>query len=174
MKKNETNEPTIEEISSKVEEIKMEVTEEVVRDSRASDNREAVKRPVVWKEPNALDAPAPPDGFRHRWIRAESLGFDDTKNIAGKLRSGYELVRADEYQATNFPVVGDGKYKGVIGVGGLLLARIPEEVAEARAKFYADKSIERADGIKNDLLKDQHPSMPISYDSRSSKSFGGK
>jgi hypothetical protein len=157
-----------------IEEIKSEVTEEVVRDSRASDSREAVKRPVVWKEPNALDSPAPPDGFRHRWIRAESLGFDDTKNIAGKLRSGYELVRADEYEAISFPIVGDGKYKGIIGVGGLLLARIPEEIAQARTKFYSDKARERDEAVKTDLLKDQHPSMPISYDSRSSKSFGGK
>ena len=165
MKKNETK---------VAKEIKSEVTEEVVKDSRASDSREATKRPTVWKEPNALDAPPAPDGFRHRWIRAESLGFDDTKNIAGKLRSGYELVRADEIESLGFPVVGDGKYKGVIGVGGLLLARIPNEIAEARSKFYSDKASERLDGVKNDLLKEQHRSMPISYDSRSSKSFGGK
>ena len=147
---------------------------EVKEDSRASTTREAEKRPVEWKEPNALDSPPAPDGFRHRWIRAESLGFDDTKNIAGKLRSGYELVRAEEYEAQGFPIVGEGKYKGVIGVGGLLLARIPEEIADARSKFYSDKAKERVEGVKHDLLKDQHPSMPISYDSRSSKSFGGK
>ena len=47
--------------------------------------------------PSSLDAPTAPDGFRHRWIRAESMGFNDTKNIHGRLRSGYELVRADEY-----------------------------------------------------------------------------
>ena len=150
------------------------VTEEVKKNSRASETREATKRPVEWTPPSSLDAPPAPDGFRHRWIRAESLGFDDTKNIAGKLRSGYELVRAEEYEAQGFPIVGEGKYKGVIGVGGLLLARIPEEIAKARSKFYADKANERVDGVKNDLLKDQHPSMPISYDSRSSKSFGGK
>ena len=149
-------------------------TVEVKEHSRASDTREATKRPAVWKEPNALDAPPAPDGFRHRWIRAESLGFDDTKNIAGKLRSGYELVRAEEYEAQGFPIVGEGKYKGIIGVGGLLLARIPEEIADARSKFYQDKAKERVEGVKHDLLKDQHPSMPISYDSRSSKSFGGK
>ena len=114
MKKNETK------VTEAVE------TVEVKEHSRASDTREATKRPAVWKEPNALDAPPAPDGFRHRWIRAESLGFDDTKNIAGKLRSGYELVRAEEYEAQGFPIVGEGKYKGVIGVGGLLLARIPE------------------------------------------------
>ena len=151
------------------------VTEEVIKkDSRASETREATKRPVVWKQPNALDSPPAPDGFRHRWIRAESLGFDDTKNIAGKLRSGYVLVMASEYKDTDYPVVQDGKHKGVIGVGGLLLARIPDEIAEARQKFYSDKAKERDDAVKSDLLKDQHPSMPISYDSRSSKSFGGK
>ena len=162
MKKNETK------VTEAVE------TVEVKEHSRASDTREATKRPAVWKEPNALDAPPAPDGFRHRWIRAESLGFDDTKNIAGKLRSGYELVRAEEYEAQGFPIVGEGKYKGVIGVGGLLLARIPEEIADARSKFYSDKAKERVEGVKHDLLKDQHPSMPISNDSRSSKSFGGK
>ena len=162
MKKNETK------VTEAVE------TVEVKEHSRASDTREATKRPAVWKEPNALDAPPAPDGFRHRWIRAESLGFDDTKNIAGKLRSGYELVRAEEYEAQGFPIVGEGKYKGVIGVGGLLLARIPEEIADARSKFYSDKAKERVEGVKHDLLKDQHPSMPISYDSRSSKSFCGK
>ena len=151
------------------------VTEEVIKkDSRASETREATKRPVVWKQPNALDSPPAPDGFRHRWIRAESLGFDDTKNIAGKLRSGYVLVMASEYKNTDYPVITNGKHKGIIGVGGLLLARIPNEIAEARQKYYSDKAKERDDALKTDLLKEQHPSMPISYDSRSSKSFGGK
>ena len=150
------------------------VTEEVKKDTRASETREATKRPVVWKQPNALESPPAPDGFRHRWIRAESLGFDDTKNIAGKLRSGYVLVMASEYKDTGYPVVQNGKHKGVIGGGGLLLARIPNEIAEARQKYYSDKAKERDDALKHDLLKEQHPSMPISYDSRSSKSFGGK
>jgi len=150
------------------------VTEEVKKDSRASETREATKRPVQWTPPSSLDAPPAPDGFRHRWIRAESFGFDDTKNISGKLRSGYTLVMASEYKDSDYPVVQDGKHKGVIGVGGLLLARIPNEIAEARQKYYSEKATERDDAVKNDLLKEQHPSMPISYDSRSSKSFGGK
>ena len=150
------------------------VTEEVKKDPRASETREATKRPVEWTPPSSLDAPPAPDGFRHRWIRAESLGFDDTKNIAGKIRSGYVLVMASEYKDTGYPVVQTGKHKGVIGVGGLLLARIPNEIAEERQKYYSDKAKERADALKHDLLNEQHPSMPISYDRRSSKSFGGK
>tara|TARA_R110002124_G_scaffold100642_2_gene247643 strand:+ start:23 stop:505 length:483 start_codon:yes stop_codon:yes gene_type:complete len=150
------------------------VTEEVKKDSRASETREATKRPVEWTPPSSLDAPPAPDGFRHRWIRAESLGFDDTKNIAGKLRSGYELVMSSEFKDSDYPVVQDGKHKGIIGVGGLLLARIPNEIAEARQRYYSEKAKERDDAIKSDLLKDQHPSMPITVDRRSSKSFGGK
>ena len=150
------------------------VTEEVKKDSRASETREATKRPVEWTPPSSLDAPPAPDGFRHRWVRAESLGFDDTKNIAGKLRSGYELVMASEYKDSGYPVVQDGKHKGVIGVGGLLLARIPDEIAEARQRYYSEKARERDEAVKTDLLKDQHPSMPITVDRRSSKSFGGK
>jgi hypothetical protein len=55
-----------------------------------------------------------------------------------------------------------------------LLARIPIEIAKARQKYYSDKAKDNDDAVKSDLLREQHPSMPISYDSRSSKSFGGK
>ena len=54
-------------------------------------------QPKVWAPPSYLDTPNAPDGFRHRWVRIEVLGFVDTKNIQGRLRSGYELVRSDEY-----------------------------------------------------------------------------
>ena len=94
------------------------------RTSRASQTREKTAKKKVWTPPSSLDAPPAPTGFQHRWLRAESLGFQDTKNIAGRIRSGYELVRADEYPDSDYPQVEDGKYKGVIGVGGLVLARV--------------------------------------------------
>ena len=73
--------------------------------SRAAVTRSKTERPKEYKPPSSLDAPPAPDGFRHRWIRAESMGFNDTKNIHGRLRSGYELVRADEYDSEEYPVV---------------------------------------------------------------------
>ncbi len=108
---------------------------EKVKTSRASQTRTKAEAPKTWTPPSSLDAPPAPDGFRHRWIRAESMGFTDSKNIFGRLREGYELVRADEYSGTDYPVVADGKYAGVIGVGGLLLARIPEELAKQRVEY---------------------------------------
>ena len=106
--------------------------------SRAAVTRSKTERPKEYKPPSSLDAPPAPDGFRHRWIRAESMGFNDTKNIHGRLRSGYELVRADEYDSLiNIQLCLDGKYAGVIGVGGLLLARIPEELAQSRMDYQS-------------------------------------
>ena len=68
----------------------------------------------MWVPPSSLDAPPAPDGFRYRWIRAESVGFQDTKNITGRIREGYELVRAEEVEnASDYPVLDEGKYKGV-------------------------------------------------------------
>jgi hypothetical protein len=144
-----------------------------IKTSRASETRSKTNRPQVWTPPSSLDAPPAPDGFRHRWIRAESLGFDDTKNITGRLRSGYELVRSDEYPEANYPVVKDGKYAGVIGVGGLLLARVPEEIAKSREAYFARMTKDREEAVANDPLREQHPSMPISKDRQTRVTFGG-
>ena len=141
--------------------------------SRASQTRSETERPKVWTPPSSLDAPPAPDGFRHRWIRAESLGFQDTKNISGRMRSGYELVRADEYKDSSYPVVQDGKYKGVIGVGGLLLARVPEEIAQSRADYFAAQAKGQDEAVEHDLMREEHKSMPIDVDRQSRVTFGG-
>ena len=141
--------------------------------SRASSERSKTERPKVWTPPSSLDAPTAPDGFRHRWIRAESLGFEDTKNISGRIRSGYELVRADEYKDSDYPVVTDGKYAGVIGVGGLVLARVPEEIAKARTEYFRKQSEGQEEAIDNDLMREEHKSMPINVDRQSRVTFGG-
>ena len=143
------------------------------RTSRASQTRVKEEKKKVWTPPSSLDAPPAPDGYHHRWIRAESMGFDDTKHMAGKLRSGYELVRADEYPESNYPVISDGKYKGVIGVGGLLLSRIPEEIAKSRQEYFAKQTQDKNNAIENDLMKEQHPSMPINNERQTRVTFGG-
>ena len=143
------------------------------RTSRASQTREKTSKPKVWTPPSSLDAPPAPTGFQHRWLRAESLGFNDSKNIQGRLRSGYELVRADEYPDSDYPQVEDGKYKGVIGVGGLVLARVPEEIAKQRSEYYVKQHGDKVEAVDNDLMKEQHPSMPINVDRQTRVTFGG-
>ena len=98
--------------------------------SRTDASREKTKRAQPWRPPSSLEAPPAPPGFKHRWIRAETLGTEDRKNMAGRLREGFELVRADEFPDFHSPTIENGSHAGVIGVGGLLLARIPEEIVE--------------------------------------------
>ncbi len=142
------------------------------RTSRASQTREKTAQKKVWSPPSSLDAPPAPTGFKHRWVRAESLGFQDTKNVSGRIRSGYELVRADEYPESDYPVVEDGKYAGVIGVGGLVLTRVPEEIAQQRQDYYVKQHGDNVEAVDNDLMKEQHQSMPIDIDRQSRVTFG--
>jgi hypothetical protein len=144
-----------------------------IKTSHASQTREKDKRPATWTPPSSLDAPPAPDGFRHRWIRAETMGFDDTKNMSGKIRSGWELVRADEYPGTEYPVLKEGKYAGVIGVGGLVLARISEELAKAREDYFRRQTEAKDEAVNNDLMKEEHKSMPINQERQTRVTFGG-
>ena len=144
-----------------------------MKTSRASQTREKTSQKKVWTPPSSLDAPPAPDGFHHRWIRAETMGFDDSKNMAGRIRSGYELVRADAYPGSEYPTVTEGKYKGVIGVGGLLLAKVPEEIVKSREEYFNSMTQDANDAIENDLMKEQHPGMPINAERQSRVTFGG-
>ena len=142
--------------------------------SRANDTRSKSERPKVWVPPSSLDAPPAPDGFRYRWIRAESVGFQDTKNVTSRIREGYELVRSEEVEnASDYPVVEDGKYKGVIGVGGLLLAKVPEEIAKQRQDYMTNRHSDQSKAVDNDLMKEQDQRMPINVERQSRVTFGG-
>ena len=140
---------------------------------RSNETREKTARKTGWVRPSSLDAPPAPDGYKHRWIRESVRGFDDSKNVMGKLREGWELVRADEYPDWQLPTIDDGKHAGVIGVGGLLLARMPIETVEERNAHYNKLSDSQKEAVDTDLLKVEDPRMPISKPQRRTKvTFG--
>ena len=144
-----------------------------IKTSRASQTRDKIESVKVWTPPNSLDAPPAPTGYRHQWIRAEILGQSDAKNIASSLREGWELVRADEYPESNYPSETEGRYAGMIGVGGLLLARIPEEIAIQIDAYYKKQNEAKQEAVDNNLMKEQHPSMKFSKESNTRVTFGG-
>ena len=145
----------------------------IKKTSRTAETRDKKSRPQPWRPPSALDAPEPPPGYKHRWLRVESLGFDDKKNISSRLREGFELVRAEEYPDFEAPTVDNGKHAGVIGVGGLVLARIPTEIVEQRNKYFAEKTDSQMEAVDNNLFREQHPSMPIHSNRDTRVTFGG-
>ncbi len=150
-------------------------TEKIDRAPRAVKTRAAKPRRKPWQPPSMLDAPDPPDGFIHRWIRAEVRGFDDRKNVSARIREGWELVRKEEYPEFEAPTIDSGRYEGVFGVGGLLLARIPVEIVDERTDYFLQRNADAMQAVDNDLMKEtQHHSMAIQKPERQSRvTFGG-
>ncbi len=130
-----------------------------------------------WAPPSSLDAPPAPKGFVHRWIRTEFMGQEDTGNVSKKLREGWEFVRAEEIKNTlgdhDFPVIRSGTYQGLIGVGGLVLARIPEEIVESRKQYFQKVTADQVKAVDQDILREQRPEMPINVNRQSRVTFGG-
>ena len=143
------------------------------RANRSASTRAKEERRKPWAPPSRLDAPPAPEGFEHRWIRAEVNGYEDKKNVYSKLREGYELVRIDElpeeYQHL-LPTVEDGKHAGVVSVGGLLLARIPKETLKERADYFRQKARDQLQAVDNEMMRENaHSSMRIQSPERSSR-----
>jgi len=147
----------------------------VSRTSRANQTREKTAQRKPWAPPSMLDAPPAPDGFKHRWIRAETRGFDDTKNVSAKMREGWELVRKDEYPDFEAPVLDTGKYEGVFGVGGLVLARIPLETVAERKAYFDKRNADQMQAVDHDMMRENaHSTMTINKPDRQSRvTFGG-
>ena len=145
------------------------------REPREAQTREKKAARKPWAPPSALDAPNPPEGYVHRWVRLEIRGQDDRKNVMARLREGWEPVKADEYPDFESPIVEEGKFEGVIGVGGLILCRIPIETVQERDAFFANKTQNQMDAVDNDMMRDgSHPSMSISRPERQSRvTIGG-
>ncbi len=148
-----------------------------VKTSRESESRIKLSRKKDWTPPSSLDAPAPPQGYAHRWIRTATNGFEDPGNVSKKLREGWEFVRAEtlisEIGENDYPTISDGKHAGLVGIGGLVLARIPEEILKSRAEYFRKITQDRTDAVDRDLMKEQHPDMPINIDRQSRVTFGG-
>ena len=146
----------------------------MAKPTRADETRTKATRPLVWKPPSTLDAPPAPEGYAHRWLRMEINGMDDRKNLSARLREGYELVRAEEYPELDVPTIQDGKHAGVIAVGGLVLGRIPIDLAKQRDEYYRRQASDQQEAVDNDFLRENNPVMPLQKPDRQSRvTFGG-
>lgn len=139
---------------------------------RIEETREKTSRRKPWTPPSSLDSPPAPEGFIHRWIRASYAGIDDKKNMSSRIREGFELVRAEDYPDFEAPTIQDGRHAGVIGVGGLVLARFPIETREERNAYFNKRTRDQMVAVDNDVMREQHSAMPISIERKSNVTFG--
>jgi len=94
-----------------------------------------------------------------------------------RFREGYVPVHPDELDELNpghaLPTINDGKHAGVIGVGGLVLAKIPEEIAAERRAYYSNQARQQTEAIDSELARQSHASMPIGAPQRQSHTTFG-
>lgn len=139
---------------------------------RAQESRQVMARPTSWRPPEALPSPDPRPGITHRWVRISMTGKSDDPNISSKLREGYEPCKADEYPEMMMHAVQEGRFKGNIEHGGLLLCAIPAEFMQQREKHFANLNKSQMESVDNNFMRDNDPRMSKFSEKSTKVSFG--
>lgn len=139
---------------------------------REVDTRQQEERPKQWQAPELLPEPDKQPGFAYRWIRVSMLNSADPRNLSGKLREGWEPVRAEEQPKFKLLVDPDSRYKDNIEIGGLLLCKTPQELVDQRTAYYDNQTQSQTDAVDNNLMRQNDPRMPLFNERKSSTSFG--
>lgn len=142
------------------------------RESRSTETRQAMVRPEAWRPPETLPTPDERAGWKHRWVRVSTMGTPDPSNVSSKLREGYEPCKAEDYPEMMMHASQEGRFKGGIEIGGLLLCRIPEEFLKQRAAYYERQNQAQVESVDNNFLRENDPRMPLFADKKSKVTFG--
>jgi hypothetical protein len=146
--------------------------EKSARPTRTLETREAMERPKQWMPPQLLPDPIPEEGYAYRWIRISSLGKEDATNISGKLREGWEPVRASDHPEIRLFGATNGKFPDSVEVGGLLLCKTPVEFTQQRDAYYRQQSEAQMAAVDNTYMRENDPRMPMFKERRSEVTFG--
>jgi hypothetical protein len=138
----------------------------VTRQTRDTDSREHHERPKNWVNPRYLLDPDVRPGFVHRWIRTSSLGKSDARNVSMKLREGWEPCPANDYP--EFSALAN-ESTNQIEQGGLILCRMPTEIAAQREAHFRRVAENQINAVDNHMMRENDPRMPLHKPERSSK-----
>ena len=139
---------------------------------RDLETRQQEERPKQWQAPELLPEPDKQPGFAYRWIRVSMLNSADPRNLSGKLREGWEPVRAEEQPKFKLLVDPESRFKDNIEIGGLLLCKTPQELVDQRTAYYENQTQAQTDAVDNNLMRQNDPRMPLFNERKSSTSFG--
>ena len=121
--------------------------------SRENESREAeAHAPVQWKQASTLEAPPAREGMVQRWVATSILGEDVTHAVMKKQREGWTPRPADTVP-DSFPVPTNehGRFKGCIGIEGMILCEMPEEMVNQRTAFFAGKTGDQERFVEGNL-----------------------
>jgi hypothetical protein len=140
--------------------------------ARELDTRAEMQRPTSWQAPETLPSPNPRPGISHRWVRTSMGGQSDVQNVSSKLREGYEPVKAEDYPEMMMHASAEGRFKGNIEVGGLVLCSIPSEFLVQRDAHFAKINKATMESVDNNFMKDNDPRMSKFSEKSTKVTFG--
>ena len=144
------------------------------RIDREVETRTTLERPKQWAPAELLPEPDKQAGYAYRWIRVASLNNPDPRNLSAKLREGWEPVPMEEQPALRLLADPNSRYKDNIEIGGLLLCKTPIEFVEQRNKYYSDQADAQMEAVKNTLMRQNDPRMPLFNEGKTEVSRFGK
>ena len=136
----------------------------------SSRSSQAARKP--WTPPQILETPDAPPGVKYRWIRTHIRGEADKPNVHMRFREGFEPVKPSEVAGYDLPTIDDGKHAGTVGVGGLILCKIPVETANERNAHFERQTENQMRAVDNDLMREENPAMPMTRERKTQVSFG--
>lgn len=143
------------------------------RTPRSLETREEEERVMQWKPPSLLPDPDPQDGYVFRWIRVSSLSQADIKNASSKFREGWVAVKASEHKELAVMTDESSRFPENIEIGGLLLCKMPVEMARQRQAHYQSLADAQLRSVNEDLMRESDPRMPLNKPERVTEvSFG--
>jgi len=135
---------------------------------------ESSTRVSQWRPSNLLEAPEPRPGFKQRWIATMVLGQEQPTNVAKRMREGWQPRDIKTVKnAQNFPTIEHGKFAGYIGVEGMVLCEMPEEMVNQRNEYYAQMTENLMRSVEQDIHKVEQPGNPISKTFKTEVTRGG-
>lgn len=140
--------------------------------ARELDTRAEMQRPTSWQAPETLPSPNPRPGISHRWVRTSMGGQSDVQNVSSKLREGYEPVKAEDYPEMMMHASAEGRFKGNIEVGGLVLCSIPSEFLIQRDAHFSKINKATMESVDNNFMKDNDPRMSKFSEKSTKVTFG--
>ena len=140
--------------------------------NRELETREKTTRKKAWNRPEVLPTPNPEPGYAFRWVRISTRGESDPMNVSGKLREGWEPVKASDHPEI-FVIGGESeRFKDNIVIGGLLLCKAPVELVEERNEFYKEQADAQIHSVDNNFMRENDPRMPLFNERKTKVTFG--
>lgn len=127
---------------------------------RANEERDAEQIiPSTWRPPGNIPTPEPMPGWTLGWKRVAMRGETDSTNWSQAMQEGWRPVAPEEQPTLGFLVNAvPGAASDRLEIGGLVLCKIPREIAKQRADYYnnaAQQQVKSVDSqLKNDFAGD--------------------